>query len=151
MKASGFTLLEMVVVLALVSIGFIGVHFSVNLVSQTAFEQTLKEVVQVVNLAQTRASIQNKKYAVTVVDAAEGPCIVLQSEAIGCTSVPLEKVRLSHGLTATINHNEKLVFNGDLSPAQAGTIRLCQARLGEVAEVRVRPVTGRVAVYRIKE
>ncbi|MGL4737726.1 MAG: pilus assembly FimT family protein [Cellulosilyticaceae bacterium] len=149
MKSRGFTLLEMVAVLALIGIGYIGIHFSVGMVSRTAFEQTIEEVVQVVELAQTRASLQNKKYQVIVLTAPSGDCITLQNESIGAVSVPQERVSLPRGVTASINNKEKIVFNGDLSPSQAGTIRLSHERLGEVAEVRIRPVTGKVAVYRM--
>lgn len=152
MKQRGFTLLEMVVVLALISIGYIGVAFSLDWVQHVAFEKAIEEVVQIVELAQTRASLQNKKYSVIPTRSETGEGISLQTELLNLSAaIPSEKVKLPRGVTVTFNHDEKIVFNGDLSPSQAGTIRLCQERLGAVAEVRIRPVTGKVAVYRMED
>ncbi|MGL4344910.1 MAG: pilus assembly FimT family protein [Cellulosilyticaceae bacterium] len=137
----GFTLIEMVVVLAIMSMGYVGITGGIRWLDQIKLEACVQEVVQCIEIGQNNASLQNKEYAIEPYGN-EGEQIVRLVANQGTYA----QVEVPSSIVVWCNTGS-VVFNGDLSPARAGTLFLRHQGLRRRVEIRVRPVTGEVAVY----
>ena len=150
MKEKGFTLIEMVTVIAIlgiVSMFSIGAYTYQAKHEMKALTEYMGQTIQVI---QQKASLENAKYTLSV-EIEKGKTYI---EVIG-NRVRILQYEIPKTLEVVFQTDfidrSKIEFARDMSPTSAGTIYVKHRYLPYQIKMTVRPVTGIVTIYPLEE
>lgn len=152
MGKRGITLIEVVCVLALIGVAMAVVIPSTRMLENIVFSQQVDQIHTGVIHARQTARATNNTHRIVKMNTIQGKkknAIMIQG--IGASSMR-EIYELPGHIEIKIGNQEMtseydIQFDGDNSSLRAGTITLKNRRLGKQVQIRVRPVTGKTAIY----
>lgn len=152
MSQRGFTLLENISGLALVSI-LLGITIPcINLIETVRFNTIVSEVYLGVKSAQQVAHLGNKVCGITHEKDKSKPNTI---EMYSTEYLPLKEIYTLPAHIQVFIGNETMTgkefnieFAGDMSPSQAGTISLINKKIQQKVQLTIRPATGKVTIYK---
>lgn len=142
-KQRGYTLIEVIVVLALLGIVAGVAVSSYHLLRKYQVEAVVGEIEDVLYLAQHTAHFENTSTFVEVKKKHNTYFFQCDNQNI------LEKeVAIPVGMVVTIHTEDgRLSFKKDLTPVKGGTISVVDQRTGRQIRITLLPVTGKVTRY----
>ena len=150
MNKKGFTLIEMLVVIAIISL--VGISFSggYSYLAKREMQnvaQTLKEVIEGM---QQQAAMENRTYKLYM-DGKQTLYVAADAKKILTYTVP-KKIDVYIGTEANyFVPGKEIAFTKDLSPSGTGTITIWHTSIPYHMKMTVRPVTGIVTIYDLEK
>ena len=139
MKQKGYTLVELVVVIAIISITLGTVLNSVNDIQKMAFRGSVREVEEALVYVRQAAVKTGRQYNVYCFS---NRILVRQG-----VNKPLYTIHLSRGTYIPDNITGKhLIFRGSMASPKTGTITLINKEINEYVDITVYIATGKIAV-----
>lgn len=136
----GYTLVELIVVLALMGIVLSVAIPSVSLIFNTAEKGELMEFRRDIIFARNRAVMENRIY-ILMISIAENRYLITGDYSLNHT---IREKEFSHGNSFTKNNLESsIIFYPTGSPNKAATIRLTNRKKQNI-EITITPATGKV-------
>lgn len=150
MNQRGFSFLELILVIFLISIMSLSANVSIRLVQKVQFESVVNEVVQGIRQIQQCAVMTGNQYNIYCM---QNKIYLRQGNAPA-----FYKIVIQDGVVVSIRDDQgrqmtgkNIKFYGKMAPSKAGTIVLKHIGLKEEARITVRVATGKVTVYYKKE
>lgn len=145
----GFTLMEMVVVIAIIGIMSIGVVSGSQILYKRQMEDVAKEVQLIVEVMQQEAALRNIQCRLMKTARASQDVLLVEAEGrIEKEYVIPSPIKLYIGTESNPFASGKVIsFNQDLSPSNSGTITIMHQTFPYKLKMTVRPVTGLVTIY----
>lgn len=145
----GFTLMEMVVVIAIIGIMSIGVVSGSQILYKRQMEDVAKEVQLIVEVMQQEAALRNIQCRLMKTTRASQDVLLVEAEGrIEKEYVIPSPIKLYIGTESNPFASGKVIsFNQDLSPSNSGTITIRHQTFPYKLKMTVRPVTGLVTIY----
>jgi len=140
MKQKGFSLLEMVLVMLLLSIGVLCTTMHALYVEEVKFTTLVKQVETGIKSAQYMANITGREYNIFCTEKV----VYIRPGYLKAIYV------LNMGKNVTIPRDitgKQISFNGVLAPSKGGTIILINTALQKRARITIRVATGKTSVY----
>ncbi|MGL6174369.1 MAG: pilus assembly FimT family protein [Cellulosilyticaceae bacterium] len=152
MGQRGITLIEVVCALALIGIAMAVVIPSTRMLESIVFSQRVDQIHAGVIHARQMARTTNNTHRIIKINPTQGE---KKNEIMiyGMGASPMREIyELPTHIEIKIGNQEMtseydIEFEGDNSSLRAGTITLKNYRLGKQVQIRVRPVTGKTAIY----
>ena len=146
-KEKGYTLIEMVCVILLMSLMSSSLMVGSKLLDELALQTKVKEVVAGIEYAKQAAALTGEKYNL----------FFLQNHILvrkGTWDKPIYTIYLEPNQKVSFNKevvsdsiNQSIAFNGTFATGDAGTIQIQNESLGKQARITVGVATGKVKVY----
>lgn len=143
-NSKGFTLLELIMVICIISIVSCVVILNGNVLSNHREKKELKELINDLNYTRNNAIIESKKYIFTI-----GPDENYYSiHRVENMAKLVKKKEFTNGIKIlkTSLKNNNTSFNSTGAPSNAGTINLENSK-GEEIEITIGVATGKIRVY----
>ncbi|WP_069998212.1 pilus assembly FimT family protein [Cellulosilyticum sp. I15G10I2] len=140
MNQKGFTLLEIVVVTLLVTIGGSCIKLGMGYAEEIRFTALVKEVERGIRSAQHMANLTGREYNIVCTEKA----VYIRSgiqPAIYKFSMD-KHVTIPRDITG-----KQISFAGKMAPSKGGTIELVNKALSKRARITIRVATGKTTVY----
>ncbi|MDF2613646.1 MAG: hypothetical protein K0S71_1432 [Clostridia bacterium] len=140
MKQKGFSLLEVILVMLILSIGTVCVHTHTLYVEKMKFDILVKEVEKGIKSAQYMANITGREYNVL---CTEKKVYIRPGYKKAVYVFDMGKnVVIPRDITG-----KQISFNGRMAPAKGGTILLINTALKKEARITIRVATGKTTIY----
>lgn len=140
MKQKGFSLLEMVLVILLMSIGISCAAMNTHYVEEMRFSTLVKQVERGIKSAQYMANSTGREYNVLCTEK----CVYIRpgyKKAVYVFDMG-EHVTIPRDITG-----KQISFSGTLAPSKGGTIILVNTALQKRARITIRIATGKTTIY----
>lgn len=142
MNQKGYTLIEMISIILLVSIVGCSLSLGSRWIKTVAFRSLVREVEHGIINAQQMAAATGMLYKVSV-DFNENQILVSQGNKEPIYTFQIgDEVTISKDVTGST-----IKFNGHMAPSGAKTIQLIHEKLGVKARITIRVATGKTTVY----
>nr|WP_307990408.1 type II secretion system protein [uncultured Niameybacter sp.] len=148
----GFTLVEMVVVIAIISICSVGVVTGYTYIAKQEMLQCAYEVQSIIEIMQQKAALKNRTYTLER-NEVNGESVLI----VSTNTLEESRYTVPKGLMLYIGTEEnyfkggkKICFTKDVSPSESGTLTIWHKRIPYHLPITVRPVTGLVTIYPIE-
>lgn len=140
MGCKGYSLIEVVVVILVISLIGSSISIGKRMVDMTVFHHLVKEVEQDLIFARDAATATGRQYNVYCFSDS-----VLLRQGV---KKPIHTTMLSRGIYIPNNITGKWIkFNGTMASGTPGTITLVSKSLGIQADITVRIATGKITIY----
>lgn len=150
MKEKGFTLIEMVTVIAIlgiVSMFSIGAYTYQARHEMKVFTEYMGQTIQVM---QQKASLENAKYTLSKGMEKNKTYMEVIGRGVRILQYEIPKT-LEVAFQTDFTDRSKIEFAQDMSPTSVGTIHVKHRYLPYQMKMTVRPVTGLVTIYPLEE
>lgn len=143
-NSKGFTLLELIMVICIISIVSCVVILNGNVLSNHKEKKELKELINDLNYTRNNAIIESKKYILTFIPNKNYYLI----HKVENKEIIVKKKEFTNGIKIlkTSLKGDKIIFNSTGAPSNAGTINLENSK-GEEIEITIGVATGKIRVY----
>lgn len=153
MKQRGFTLIEVIIVIAIISLVSIGGVNSYTYFAKQELERFAERTKETIQIMQQSAAMENKTY--TFYKKKVNKAYIVQ---IDCNTTEFLRYDIPDSIEMWIGsaddyigRTEKIIFAQDMSPSRSGTIVLEHKTLLYHIKITVRPVTGLVTIYDLEK
>ena len=145
MKQKGMTYIEMMVMLVIMGIITVSIKGYVANLQRIQFNETVGTIENSIKTAQQLAYYQHGTYRI---GQYKGTIYMNDTVEIKYKVIIPKHIEVIVG-TKDEDHNKtrEMVFSESLAPSQCGTITLRSKAINKCAQITVRPVTGKTAVY----
>lgn len=145
MNQKGVTYIEMLISLAIISIGTLSIKGYRMRIEKIQFNDTVSILEQSIKTAQQLAYYEHGTYRIYY----ENGYIYIRDTQRSKYKVAIPKdIKVEIGnLEGTNTKQKELVFSECLAPSQSGTITLKSDTIRKKAQITLRPATGKTAVY----
>ena len=138
---AGFTLVEVLVVMCLVSITFFGYTGSKDALRRQTYKQFLQDTSDFIMKTQQLATLKNVTYTIGV--GKEDEKAYLEASRHRTEYV----LPIPSGMSVAISTSEEtIVFSQDMSPTKGATFQITDHILNEKTDITVIPATGNVTI-----
>lgn len=141
MNKKGFTLLETVLCIMIMSVLYIALQSGNQMLERIKFTQQANTIERHIVAAQSLAHIKHKPYTVLFIN--QKMYVKEGLKTVYC-------VRIDKNISLSVHTNSPdnvIFFRRDLSPVYCGTITLTNKIIKREARITVRPVTGKTKIY----
>lgn len=140
MNQKGYSLLEIVFVMLLISIGSSLLYVSVDFMEQLHFKTLVKQVERGIKSAQYMANMTGREYNVLCTDNA-----VYIRPGFGTA---IYKFQMNQHITIPRDiTGRQISFAGKIAPSKGATIEFVHKGLSQKARITIRVATGKTTVY----
>ena len=151
MNQKGVSLIEVLVVISLMGILSVAFSFSMKQIDQARFYTLADQMKLMMHTAQQHAHLKGERVRITVYKRLPSYkqfiSITANNQSYYTMEVP-EEVEISIGNFNQTSVIKELAFYADMSPVQGGTITLTHEGLKEQIKITLRPVTGKLTLYK---
>lgn len=156
-KQDGFTLMEMIIVLAILSLTSFVAIGSMTSFKTYEFLKFANQVEQMVQQAQQNAVLKNNTYEIAYkYDKGKGAMQSIKETFIeesldvpeGVTVLIGSKDHYQEGDFVPQSSGGRIKFAKDMSPSKGGTITLQRKGINGKIQITIRPVTGKTTLYK---
>lgn len=148
----GFTLVEMVVVIAIISICSVGVVTGYTYIAKQEMLQCAYEVQSIVEVMQQKAALGNRTYTLERHEVDGQSVLVVSANILEESNYTVPKGLMLYIGTEKnyFESGKKICFPKDVSPSESGTMTIWHKRIPYHLRITIRPVTGLVTIYPIE-
>lgn len=146
---SGFTLMELIITLAILSILASMVFLNVNILGNYREEAELKEFISDINYARNHSITESTTYSISIKRYTNSYTIsknVRENSSEGVKIIKTKKFKDGIEIAYTSFHGDSIRFYINGAPKSAGTVKLKNSK-NEIIDITVGVATGKVRVY----
>lgn len=150
MKEKGISLIEVVVVIALIGILSLGARTSAKQMERVKFRALVNQIKLTMHAAQQHAHLEGNRVRITnykrLPSYQQYFSVTVKDQYYYAIPIP-SNIQVTFGREDTQGVSNELSFYQNMSPTQGGTVIISHLDLSEQVRITLRPVTGKLTLY----